>query len=68
MTAVLRFYDNAAAALEKGASIEKLVSLPVRETIARFKYMPAEETEQALPDLLARIQLETENAARKEEL
>lgn len=68
MTVVLRFYDDAAAALEKGAPIEKLVSLPVRETIARFKYMPAEETEQVLPDLLAHIQLETENAARKEEL
>lgn len=66
MTVILRFYDDAVAALQKGAPIEKLVSLPVREAIARFKYMPSEETEKALPELLSRIQVETENAARKE--
>src|SRR5690606_14295438 len=36
---VLNYYDEAAAALEKGADIEKLVTLPVRERIGRYKYV-----------------------------
>lgn len=38
MTAILGYYDKAAAALEKGVDIETLVSLPARERIGRLKY------------------------------
>ena len=39
MELVLRYYDAATEALKKGASVEGLVKLPVRESIGRFKYV-----------------------------
>ncbi len=38
MKLVLAFYNGARDALGKGASIEKLVAMDVREAIGRFKY------------------------------
>ncbi len=42
MKLVLRFYDGSLDALKKGADIEKLVSIPSRESLGRFKYVPAQ--------------------------
>ena len=38
MQLVLNFYNESSEALAKGASIEKLVKMSVREEIGRFKY------------------------------
>ncbi len=38
MRAILGYYDKALDALEKGANVELLVNLPVRERIGRYKY------------------------------
>ncbi len=38
MQLILNFYDQASEALKKGASIEKLIVMDVREEIGRFKY------------------------------
>ena len=38
MQLILNFYDQASEALKKGASIEKLIDMDVREDIGRFKY------------------------------
>ncbi len=38
MRAILKYYDKALEALDKGADIEMLVNLPVRERIGRYKY------------------------------
>jgi len=43
MLLVLDFYNAAGEALAKGASIERLVNMPVRESIGRFKYTPEEK-------------------------
>ncbi len=43
MKLILMYYDAAAEALEKGADIEKLVNLEVRERIGRYKYTPQED-------------------------
>ncbi len=32
------YYENCTEALKRGADVEKLVALPVREQIGRFKY------------------------------
>ncbi|MEE1238852.1 MAG: V-type ATP synthase subunit A, partial [Acutalibacteraceae bacterium] len=40
MELILAFYDKSAEGLDKGASIEKIVSMPSRERIGRFKYTP----------------------------
>ena len=43
MKLVMEYYDECVKALEKGASVEDLAALPVREQIGRFKYVDAEE-------------------------
>ena len=35
---VVHFYDQCVAALDKGAKVDDLIALPVREKIGRFKY------------------------------
>ena len=45
MKLVLRFYDGSLDALKKGANIEKLVSIPSRESIGRFKYVHENDIE-----------------------
>ncbi|NLU53137.1 MAG: V-type ATP synthase subunit A [Clostridiaceae bacterium] len=40
---ILAFYYNGQEAVKKGASIDALFSMPVREKIARLKYVPHEE-------------------------
>ena len=39
MLLVNAFYDRAVKALSEGASLQKLISMPVREQIGRFKYV-----------------------------
>ncbi len=39
MQLVMRYYDEANEALNKGANIDGLASLPIREQIGRFKYV-----------------------------
>ncbi|MBQ7740444.1 MAG: V-type ATP synthase subunit A [Eubacterium sp.] len=39
MSLVLEYFDMANEALDKGADIERLVAIPVREAIGRFKYV-----------------------------
>lgn len=46
MQLILSYYDFCQEALEKGADIEKLVTLPVREEIGRMKYTVSSEVEQ----------------------
>ena len=43
MSLVLEFYDKANAALDMNADIEKLVAVPSREAIGRFKYVKEED-------------------------
>ena len=43
MSLVLEYYDKANAALEMNADIEKLVAVPSREAIGRFKYIKEED-------------------------
>ena len=68
MRLILQFYDTGLAALDKGAPIEKVVSLPVREQIARFKFTPFVDIEQTYETVLAELDREMETAAQREEL
>ena len=55
MKLVLRFYDGSLDALKKGADIEKLVSIPSRESIGRFKYVPEKDIEDTYKTVCAAI-------------
>ena len=58
MKLVLRFYDCSLDALKKGADIEKLVSIPSRESIGRFKYVPEKDIEDTYKTVCAAIDSE----------
>ena len=63
MKLILAYYEEAGKALEKGASIEKLVALPVREPIGRFKYTPENELEGVYEKDLLDLKTQTAEAA-----
>ena len=46
MKLVNAFYDRAVDALSQGASLQKLISMPVREHIGRFKYVKEDALDQ----------------------
>ena len=61
------YYEMALETLEKGADIELLVKLPVREAIGRFKYLKEEETQQEYESILKRLSAELLESLEKEE-
>ena len=62
MKLVLSFYDGSLDALKKGADIEKLVSIPSRESIGRFKYVPEKDIEDTYKTVCAAIDSEIKAA------
>ena len=58
MLLVLAYYDKAAAALDKGATVDSLVKLPVRERLGRFKYTPGDQTKKEFGELLDQLDRE----------
>ena len=59
MKLVLAYYNDSTKALSRGADVEDLVRLPVRERIGRFKYTTADaidgENESVLSDLRSEL-------------
>ncbi|WP_206458450.1 V-type ATP synthase subunit A [Anaerovorax sp. IOR16] len=49
---ILEFYKQSKVAIEKGADYETLVSMSVRESIGRFKYVEEKEVEVYYKDIL----------------
>ncbi|MDE5764828.1 MAG: V-type ATP synthase subunit A [Ruminococcus sp.] len=45
MKLILNFHDEAETAISKGADVERITELPVREKIGRFKYITEENAE-----------------------
>ena len=67
MMLVLVFYNRSQQALEKGASIDDLVKLSVRERIGRFKYVPADRMAQEYDSIVEQIDREIQTTLQKEE-
>jgi V/A-type H+-transporting ATPase subunit A len=67
MQLVLDYYDLAVSALEKGADINDLVSLPVRERIGRFKYIPADRMQQEYDSTAKKLSEEINKIMQKED-
>ena len=55
MSLVLAYYDKAGDALKKGADIEKLAALEVREDIGRFKYVKEENVDKEYKEIIAQL-------------
>ena len=58
MQLILAFYDFGLQALERGADIEKIVSVPARERVGRFKYTPSEKCAAEYRSVIAALQKE----------
>ncbi len=67
MKLILGFNDEAADAVAKGADIEKISALPVRENIGRFKYVAEENTDAEYDKLTTEISSELHDLLSKEE-
>ena len=68
MRLILSFYDICQQALEKGANIEKLVSMEVREPIGRFKYTAEDQVDARYNEIEQALMKEADDvAAAKEE-
>ena len=64
MELILAFYDRSLTALNKGASIEKIVSMPSRERIGRFKYAPETKIDSEYTEILAELDSDIDKAVK----
>ncbi len=58
MNLVLNFYDLSKKALEEGATINKIESLPIRERIGRYKYIANENLQKEYDDIITALNKE----------
>ena len=69
MELILSYYEKSLEALKEGVETGKLIALPVREQIGRFKYTPAEKVESRYQAVLTQLEEELKEAkAAKEDL
>ena len=68
MQLVVSFYERSIEALNQGANMEDIISLPVREAIGRFKYIKEEDVDTSYEKIDNDLTRELNDAiARKEE-
>ena len=67
MRLILAFYDMSVDALAKGASIDDIVKLPVREQIGRFKYVEEKDIDMSFDKITKELQSELSGILGKEE-
>ncbi len=58
MKLILKYYDQSAEALSKGADIESLVNMEVRERIGRYKYTPVDKINDEYNNISAELKNE----------
>ncbi len=67
MNLVLEYYDIASEALKKGADIEKLADLEIRERIGRYKYIPNENLQKEYDEIITALHREVDALIGKED-
>lgn len=67
MKLVLEYYRESVEALGRNVSVEKLVKLPVRERIGRFKYVPADRMQAEYDDIIQTLKTEINDLEQKED-
>ncbi len=65
MRAILSYYDKAMDTLNKGADIEMLVNIPVRERIGRFKYTAENQIEGEFDSIEAQLDSELADVLKR---
>ena len=67
MELVLGFYNKSMEALKQGASVDKLIKMPVREAIGRFKYTHEDRLDEAFNEIMDKLAEEVANTLEKED-
>ena len=67
MVLVNEFFDRATDALKDGASLQKLISMPVREQIGRFKYVTEDKLDEEFKQVDETLSAQIAAAFVKEE-
>ena len=67
MKLVLAFYHVSMENMKKGASMNGLIRMAVRERIGRFKYTPADKVQSEYETILRELQTEADNLLQKED-
>lgn len=67
MELVIHYYDMSLDYLNKGVNIDKLVKLPIREKIGRFKYVSKDRIDAEFEDILQNLAIDLDNLVQKEE-
>ena len=63
---ILSYYELGVDAIERGASLNKVSGLPIREEIGRFKYLTEDEVDKNFEDLQARLKKDLNELVAKE--
>ena len=67
MRSILCYYDKANEALNKGADIEMLVNLPVRERIGRYKYVEESKIDDEFETIKSQLDSDIKDALERSE-
>ncbi|MBR2877125.1 MAG: V-type ATP synthase subunit A [Clostridia bacterium] len=67
MKLVIAYYEQSLEAIEKGANVNDLAGLPVREAIGRFKYIKEDDTDTQYDVIIKRLADELSEACDKKE-
>ena len=67
MKLILSYYEEAIAALGKGAKVDDLVNLEAREAIGRFKYVEEENIAAEYEKTISKLKLDCEKAVERKE-
>lgn len=67
MRSILCYYDKANEALNKGADIEMLVNLPVRERIGRYKYVEESKIDDEFERIQSQLDSDIKDALERSE-
>ena len=65
MELVLAYYDKTTAALDKGANLDPMINMPIRERIGRFKYVKEDEIDTAFDDILFNLDKDIDEIIKK---
>ena len=67
MMLMMAYYDKAGEALAQGVNIERLVGLPVREAIGRFKYTEEADLDKVYEDVIKTLESEINSELSRKE-
>lgn len=65
MHLVLSFFDEGMSALDKGANIDDIISMPVREKIGRFKYVENDKIKEDYDEIIDSLRRELQATVDK---